>query len=216
VKEGKFPPLFAQPWVQKLAYYANLGRCDRLIRFQRIVGVFRARGSRGTRSCASSSRRRFTTYASPTTTASRTARSSPSPGAITSVPRSMRASDSRRLRSRRDDEGRNADDDPEIVSAPSDGYGRGSIAPVLPNQPPLLSRGTENICERGGAHDRRRGRKSHPGVTSGRAASRPPQSPTSSASSWRSLERSGATPAQSILAAHYAAAIQGGRRRPTR
>jgi hypothetical protein len=31
---------------------------------------------------------------------------------------------------------------------PSDGYGRGSPAPVLPNQPTLFFRaGTENICE---------------------------------------------------------------------
>src|SRR5262249_5560600 len=38
---------------------------------------------------------------------------------------------------------------PQIVSGlPSDGYGRGSTAPVLPNQPTLFYRaGTENICE---------------------------------------------------------------------
>ena len=38
---------------------------------------------------------------------------------------------------------------PEIVSGlPSDGYGRGAVAPVLPNQPTLFYRaGTENICE---------------------------------------------------------------------
>ncbi|HEY8039788.1 MAG TPA: hypothetical protein VIF15_08355, partial [Polyangiaceae bacterium] len=38
---------------------------------------------------------------------------------------------------------------PEIVSGlPSDGYGRGSVAPILPNQPTLFYRaGTENICE---------------------------------------------------------------------
>ncbi len=37
---------------------------------------------------------------------------------------------------------------PQIVSGlPSDGYGRGSTAPVLPNQPSLFFRaGTENIC----------------------------------------------------------------------
>jgi len=38
---------------------------------------------------------------------------------------------------------------PEIVSGlPSDGYGRGAVAPVLPNQPTLFFRSaTENICE---------------------------------------------------------------------
>jgi hypothetical protein len=38
---------------------------------------------------------------------------------------------------------------PEIVSGlPSDGYGRGSVAPVLPNQPTLFFRAAaENICE---------------------------------------------------------------------
>ena len=38
---------------------------------------------------------------------------------------------------------------PEIVSGlPSDGYGRGSTIPVLPNQPTLFYRAaTENICE---------------------------------------------------------------------
>ena len=37
----------------------------------------------------------------------------------------------------------------QIVSGlPSDGYGRGSVAPVLPNAPSLFFRaGTENICE---------------------------------------------------------------------
>jgi hypothetical protein len=37
---------------------------------------------------------------------------------------------------------------PEIVSGlPSDGYGRGAVAPVLPNQPTLFYRaGTENVC----------------------------------------------------------------------
>ena len=37
---------------------------------------------------------------------------------------------------------------PQIVSGlPSDGYGRGSTMPVLPNQPSLFFRaGTENIC----------------------------------------------------------------------
>jgi len=37
---------------------------------------------------------------------------------------------------------------PQIVSGlPSDGYGRGSTAPVLPNRPTLFYRaGTENIC----------------------------------------------------------------------
>jgi hypothetical protein len=38
---------------------------------------------------------------------------------------------------------------PEIVSGlPSDGYGRGAVAPVLPNSPSLFYRsGVENICE---------------------------------------------------------------------
>jgi hypothetical protein len=38
---------------------------------------------------------------------------------------------------------------PEIVSGlPSDAYGRGAVAPVLPNEPTLFFRaGTENICE---------------------------------------------------------------------
>ena len=56
----------------------------------------------------------------------------------------------RRLRPRRDDgERRPLTTIPEIVSGlPSDGYGRGSVAPVLPNQPTLFYRaGTENICE---------------------------------------------------------------------
>lgn len=38
---------------------------------------------------------------------------------------------------------------PQVAGGlPSDGYGRGSVAPVLPNQPTLFFRaGTENICE---------------------------------------------------------------------
>ena len=143
-------PLFAQAWVQKLAYYANSAPCDPADpEFQRIVGVFVGSGyswSALVRELLSSP---LTTYAAPTETAA-------AKGQVVAVARRDH------LCAALNDRLGFADlcgldvmtkaaaltTIPEIVSGlPSDGYGRGSVAPVLPNEPTLFYRaGTENIC----------------------------------------------------------------------
>jgi hypothetical protein len=144
-------PLFASAWVQKLAYYANSAACDpNDPEFQRIVGVFQSSGyswSTLVRELLSSA---LTTYATPTSTAAEN-------GEVVAVSRRdhLCAALDARL-GFADVCGLDAANKaaslttiPEIVSGlPSDGYGRGSVAPVLPNQPTLFYRaGTENICE---------------------------------------------------------------------
>jgi len=144
-------PLFAQAWVQKLCYYANSAPCvDTDPEFQRIVQGFRDSQFAWdplVRDLLSSS---LVTNASETATAD-------AQGEVLAVSRrdhlcaaldnrlgfadvcglhAVSAAQSRALV-------------PSIAAGlPSDGYGRGSTAPVLPNQPTLFYRaGMENICE---------------------------------------------------------------------
>ena len=73
---------------------------------------------------------------------------------------------------------------PQIVSGlPSDGYGRGSTIPVLPNQPSLFYRAaTENICAAVAAQviDVAAAKQTDAGTSTGRAAIPTVPSPTSS------------------------------------
>jgi len=142
-------PLFASAWVQKLCYYFNSSPCATSDpEFEQVVSNFVSSGyswSTLVRQLLSSP---LTTYAAPTQTALYQ-------GEVVAV-------------SRRDHlcaalDARLGLTDvcgllpatpvtttvPEIAAGlPSDGYGRGSTAPVLPNQPTLFYRaGTENICE---------------------------------------------------------------------
>jgi hypothetical protein len=144
-------PLFAQAWVQKLAYYANSAPCDTNDpEFQRIVNVFVSSGYSWhtlVRELLSSP---LTTYAAPTKTTE-------SAGQIVAVARRDHLCAALNQRLGFADicgldvmtKAAALTTIPEIVSGlPSDGYGRGSIAPVLPNSPTLFYRaGTENICE---------------------------------------------------------------------
>jgi hypothetical protein len=144
-------PLFAQAWVQKLAYYVSSTGCDpNDPEFKRVVGVFESSGyswSALVRELLSSP---LTTYASATQTASAS-------GEVVAVARRDHLCAALNARLGFTDvcgldattKASTLTTIPEIVSGlPSDGYGRGSIAPVLPNQPTLFYRaGTENICE---------------------------------------------------------------------
>ena len=144
-------PLFAQAWVQKLCYYANSSACETDDpEFQRVVSVFQSTGYSWNAVVAE-------LLASPLTTNAAATKTTSDNGVVVAV-------------SRRDHlcaawNGRLGFADvcgldpmtkstvgtmiPEIVPGlPSDGYGRGSTAPVLPNQPTLFYRaGTENLCE---------------------------------------------------------------------
>jgi len=143
-------PLFPSAWAQKLCYYANSEACvadDP--EFQRVVAAFQASNFSWNvlvRELLSSP---ITTNASPTAT-------STANGEVVAVSRRdhfCAALDNRLGFA--DVCGLDAVTKkalsatvPQIVSGlPSDGYGRGSTAPVLPNQPTLFFRaGTENIC----------------------------------------------------------------------
>jgi hypothetical protein len=101
---------------------------------------------------------------------------------------------------------------PEIVSGlPSDGYGRGAVAPVLPNDPTLFYRaGTENIC------------------ASVAALVVDAAKPVSGARAWSSAQPTSAiadfvavvmglgsadpraTPANTLLTSHFTSAVKGG------
>jgi hypothetical protein len=144
-------PLMPGAWAQKLCYYVNSSPCETSDpEFQRIVSVFQS----STLSWNALVRELFssplTTYAAPTQTESDT-------GEVIAVSRRdhLCAALNARL-GFADVCGLDATTKmqakttiPEIVSGlPSDGYGRGAVAPVLPNASTLFYRaGTENICE---------------------------------------------------------------------
>jgi hypothetical protein len=144
-------PLLPAAWVQKLCYYANSSPCaPDDPEFQRIVGVFQSSSFSWSALVAEIFSSPITTNASPTQTTTLN-------GEVVAVSRrdhlcaalnnrlgltdvcGLQATTKKQL----------TQPVPEIVSGlPSDGYGRGSTTPVLPNQPTLFYRAaTENICE---------------------------------------------------------------------
>ncbi|MGH7269974.1 MAG: hypothetical protein ACREJ3_06045, partial [Polyangiaceae bacterium] len=136
-------PLFASAWVQKLCAYVNSTSCDPTDpEFLRIVGVFKSSGYSWAALVRELLASPLTTYATPTQTATTV-------GEIVAVSRRdhLCAALNNRL-GFADLCGLNATSKaalkttiPEIVSGlPSDGYGRGAVAPVLPNQPTLFYR----------------------------------------------------------------------------
>jgi hypothetical protein len=144
-------PLFGQAWAQKLCYYANSSPCQPTDpEFQRIVGLFTSSGYQWNTLVTE-------IFASPITTNAVSTSTRTDEGKIVAVARRdhlCAALDARLgfadlcgLDATTPDGVTTAI--PEIVSGlPSDGYGRGAVAPVLPNQPTLFYRAaTENICE---------------------------------------------------------------------
>ncbi len=145
-------PLFAQAWAQKLCYYANSAACDPTDpEFMRVVGVFKSSGYSWTSLVRE-------LLASPITTNASSTQTRLAEGEIVAVSRRDHLCAALDARLGFADVCALAPTSsiaathttiPEIVSGlPSDGYGRGAVAPVLPNQPTLFYRaGTENICE---------------------------------------------------------------------
>jgi hypothetical protein len=143
-------PLLASGWVEKLCYYANSEACQATDpEFERIVGVFKSSGYSWNALVQALFASPLVTYATSTQTGAA--------GEVVAVARrdalcaalddrlgltDVCALDALSKVS-------NKTTVPLIVSGlPSDGYGRGAVAPVLPNQPTLFYRaGTENICE---------------------------------------------------------------------
>jgi hypothetical protein len=205
-------PLFGQAWAQKLCYYVNSAACETDDpEFTRVVRVFEDSSWSWpvlVRELVSSP---LTTHAARTKTVEDTQ------GGIVAVSRRdhLCAAWDARLGLTDvcglDVQKKNAGQQtvPQIVSGlPSDGYGRGSVAPVLPNEPTLFYRaGTENICE------------------SIAAAVVDPTKPVPGAKAWASAESDAAigdfvhlvmglpgadpraAPVQALLAQHYQAAI---------
>ena len=143
-------PFFAGAWVQKLCYYANSGPCDAADpEFQRLVSLFQASNYSWNTLVAELFASPLTTNATPTETTT-------AHGETVAVSRRDHFCAALDNRLGLDDVcGLKATTKkqmtatvPEIVSGlPSDGYGRGSTIPVLPNQPSLFYRAaTENIC----------------------------------------------------------------------
>ena len=145
-------PLFAQAWVQKLCYYANSRKCDAADpEVQRLVTAFAASHFDWTSLVRD-------LMASPVTTNAKATKTLADQGEVIAVSRRdhlCAALDARLgfadicgLDVTTAQKGKAAGAIGEIVSGlPSDGYGRGSVAPVLPNAPSLFFRaGAENIC----------------------------------------------------------------------
>jgi hypothetical protein len=144
-------PLVASGWAQKLCYYVNSVACDPTDpQFQSLVTLFQTSSYSWSQLVKAVVTSPITTHASATVTATTN-------GEIVAISRRdhLCAAWNARL-GFTDICGLNASVKPVISGSglniigglPSDGYGRGSVAPVLPNQPTLFYRGaTENLCE---------------------------------------------------------------------
>ncbi len=144
-------PLFASAWAQKLCYYAGSSACDTNDpEFQRVVKAFTASGYSWNALVAELLSSPLITHASTTQTAQRH-------GVSIAVSRRDHLCAALNQRLGLTDVCGLAQVTlknvratvPEIAAGlPSDGYGRGAVAPVLPNEPTLFYRaGVENICE---------------------------------------------------------------------
>jgi hypothetical protein len=143
-------PLYAQAWAQKLCYWANSQQCETNDpEFLRIVGVF------------VDSKYSWNTLvrellSSPLVTHAQSSQTLRDKGEVIAVERRDHLCAALNARLGLNDvcaadvlSGVSPNGVvPEIVTGlPSDGYGRGAVAPVLPNDPSLFFRaGTENIC----------------------------------------------------------------------
>ncbi len=144
-------PLVAPGWVQKLCYYANSAPCDESDpEFHRLVGVFQ-----GSSDSWSALVKAFMT--SPITTLASDTRTAEKNGEVVAVSRRDHFCAALDARLGFHDgcglgtlgQMSSPATIPVIVSGlPSDAYGRGAVAPILPNAPTIFSRaGIENICE---------------------------------------------------------------------
>jgi hypothetical protein len=144
-------PLFAQAWTQKLCYYVNSSLCpEGDPEVKRIADAFKGSGYDWSTLVTELLSSPITTHAAVTATAK-------SAGEVVAVSRRdhlcaalesrLGLSDVCGLQATTAKQKRAVI--PTIAAGlPSDGYGRGSTAPVLPNEPTLFFRaGTENICE---------------------------------------------------------------------
>ncbi|MDP9148458.1 MAG: hypothetical protein M3O36_00740 [Myxococcota bacterium] len=144
-------PLVGSGWVQKLCYYVNSAPCDASDpEFQSLVSVFQSSGYSWNTLVK-------TLVMSPITTNTSETKTRQTNGEVVAVSRRDHLCAALNARLGFSDAcgldalgKRGATTTiPEIVSGlPSDAYGRGAVAPLLPNRPTLFFRaGIENICE---------------------------------------------------------------------
>lgn len=143
-------PLFAQAWVQKLCYYANSQACETSDpEFLRVVKDFQ-------NDAYSWNDLVVDILSSPLTTNAKTTQTVASDGVTVAVSRRDHLCAALNFRLGFKDVCAllpttvpPSSTVAQIVGGlPSDGYGRGAVAPLLPNAPSLFYRaGTENICE---------------------------------------------------------------------
>jgi hypothetical protein len=141
-------PLFPEAWAQKLCYYVNSAACVSTDpEFQRVVAAFKTSNFSWNTLVTELLSSPITTNASETMTAT-------TRGEVLAVSRRDHLCAALDVRLGFTDVcglnllSKKASLVPTIVSGlPSDGYGRGSTIPVLPNAPTLFYRAaTENIC----------------------------------------------------------------------
>ena len=207
-------PLFAQAWVQKLAYYVNSTACDTTDpEFQRIVGVFQSSNYSWTALVRELLSSPLTTYVTPTKTTlevGETVAVSRRESPLRRAQRPPRAH--RHLRAGRADPQGAADGRTRDRLRPPLGrlWPRRHRAGVLPNQPTLFYRaGTENICEAVAPWST--WPSPWPGVTQW-TSTQPAAEAIADFVSIMGLTPSDprAARAQTILTAHYAQAVQSG------
>ncbi len=144
-------PLVASGWVQKLCYYVNSAPCDESDpELKRLVALFESSGLSWGALVKALVTSPLTTYAAETKTADTN-------GEVVAVARRDHLCAALDARLGLTDVcglwATAGGSSPGLVSQivaglPSDAYGRGSVAPILPNQPTLFFRaGVEGICE---------------------------------------------------------------------
>jgi hypothetical protein len=144
-------PLVAPAWTQKLCHYVNSAPCDEKDpEFTRLVDLFRSSGYSWRTLVQALVTSPITTFAARTSTRDKN-------GEVVAVSRRGHFCAALDARLGFDDAcgldvlGNHAAGAtiPAIVSGlPSDAYGRGAVAPILPNQPTLFFvAGVQNICE---------------------------------------------------------------------
>ena len=143
-------PLFAEAWVSKFCFYANSTQCEKDDpEVQRIIELFKSSGYSWNVLVR-------TLLSSPITTNTVATKTEQTHGEVVAVSRRDHLCAALNARLGFTDvcgldalgKKQMQTAIPEIVSGlPSDGYGRGSTEPVLPNKPSLFYRAaTENIC----------------------------------------------------------------------
>ncbi len=210
-------PLFAEAWAQKLCYYANSAACEPTDpEFLRVVGVFKSSGY----SWQALIRELL---ASPLTTNASTTRTRTDQGEVVAVSRRDHLCAALNARLGFTDvcgldpmtpKAAARTTIPEIVSGlPSDGYGRGAVAPVLPNQPTLFYRAaTENICGAAAALVIDVAAKNQAPNVKQWSSSKPDAAIADFVQDLMALTPSDprSAPAQTLLKSHFTAAVQSG------